>query len=355
MSSGQGRQTPEPPAGGARAESRPGKGLLVAALLLLVVEAALHQDSTLYRLRSVFAAGRALDKLLYVETHAPRMLILGNSRADNGFDPATVTSAMGAASPGPAFNLGLPGADAAVVAGILKRLDNAGVIGGSGVAAVVLSVDETLLQDVDTLGQEVFFADRKTLLEDGQYLDWLRSLVRLYGYSDNFRQLREPGTLQRFVQALFRDTDPVGGAASEHAGYRAGTGVLQDQAAAMRQEVGSSQPPSASNLRNLWRILDLLELREVEVAVVFPPLLNRNVLFIEHENTRAVPFLAVMAEIAHREIPVIVLDRDYPRNPAEFANPGHLNDRGAQRYSAMLGQSLSKIWSSPAQGQEARP
>ncbi|MBK8992641.1 MAG: hypothetical protein IPM40_13570 [Gammaproteobacteria bacterium] len=208
-----------------------------------------------------------------------------------------------------------------------------------------------MIQDVDTLGQEVFFADRKTLLEDGQYLDWLRSLVRLYGYSDNFRQLREPGTLQRFVHALYRDTDPVGGAASEHAGYRAGTGVLQDQAAAMRQEVGSSQPPSVSNLRNLWRILDLLEARGVKVAVVFPPLLNRNVLFIEHENPRAEPFLAVMAEISRREIPVIVLDRDYPRSPAEFANPGHLNDRGAQRYSTMLGHSLARIW--PANGAAA--
>ncbi|MBK8992640.1 MAG: hypothetical protein IPM40_13565 [Gammaproteobacteria bacterium] len=139
MSSAPGLPVAEVAAGRASAQSRPGKGLLVAALLLLLVEAGLHQDAALYRLRSVFAAGRALDKVLYVETHAPRLLILGNSRADNGFDPATVSSAMGAASPGPAFNMGLPGADAAVLTGILKRLDDAGVIGGSGVAAVVLS------------------------------------------------------------------------------------------------------------------------------------------------------------------------------------------------------------------------
>lgn len=322
----------------------PGKGLAVAILLLIGVELLLHQDAVLHRLRSVFAAGRALDKVLYVERNTPELLIIGNSRADNAFDPATVLAGMGSAAPRRAFNLGLPGADARVLFGIMKRLDRAGVFGNGGVAAVALSLDEALVQDIDSLGQDVFFADRQTMLADAQYHDWLRTVFRLYGYSDNLRHLREPRTLERFLRAVSQDSEPVGGGAAEHLGYRAGFGALQDKAAALRQEAGSRKPPSEENVRNLWRILDLLSQRGVRVAVVFPPLLNRNVLYLGDDASASPPFIAILRELLRRGIPVIVLDDRVPRDPAEFVNAGHLNDQGAQRYSTLLGQALSGIW-----------
>jgi hypothetical protein len=285
-----------------------------------------------------------MDKVLYVENARPVMLILGNSRADNGFDPGIVARVMGRTSPGSVFNMGLPGADARVLMGILLRLDRAGALGGEGIKQVVISLDEALLQKVDTLGQEVFFADRPTLWRDGEYHDWLRANLRLYGYSENLRQLREPGSLSRFVQALRQDTDPVGGSARLHAGYRAGIGGLQDNAAALRQEAGSRNPPDAGNLTHFWRMVALLRERGVEVAVTFPPLLTRNVLYMTAESPEAAPYQAVLRELRRWDVPIIVLDREVPRRPAEFVNAGHLNDLGAQRYSALLGDALAAIW-----------
>ncbi len=323
----------------------PGAGLLVAAALLLGLEFFLHGDAFLYRYRSVFAAGRALDKVIYAERHPPELLILGNSRADNGFDPATVRASLGNERVRRAFNLGVPGADARVLAGIVGRLDARGLFGGDGIRFVVLVLDEALVQPIDSLGQEVFFADRPQMWNDGQYLDAFRATLRLYGYSANLRQLREPGTLARFVHASFAQVDPVGGAAAAHLGYRAGFGGLQDNRAAMQQETGSSAAPAPSNVAHLRRTLDLLAARGVQVAVVYPPLLNRDVLYLAGPDRERSPYRAIVTELERRHVPQIALDRGPPRNPAEFVNPGHLNDLGAQRYSALLGQALAQLWS----------
>ena len=241
--------------GATRSLNWPGRGLLVAVLILALAETGLHGDGFLYRFRSVFAAGRALEKIRYVETHDPELLILGNSRADNGFDPRTVVHATQLELPRGAFNLGLPGADARVLDGVVERLDRAGKFGPQGVRYVVLSLDEALVQPIDSLGQEVFFADPRLEWADGQYRDALRSVIRLYGYSANLAQLREPAVLTRFVQAMFHDSDPVGGAAREHLGYRAGFGGLQDAQAARLQDTEAVAPPSPVNER---RLLDLL-------------------------------------------------------------------------------------------------
>lgn len=323
---------------------QPGRGLLVAALLLCVFEAYLHTDAFLVRFRSVFAAGRAMDKVAYVQAERPALLILGNSRADNAFDPNTVARALPGIFPRGAFNLGLPGADMRVLAGIVERLDRARALGPDGVRAVVLSLDESLVQPVDTLGQEVFFASVPQMLADRQFHDALRASLRLYGYTDNLRQLREPAVLGRFVDALHRDIDPVGGGAALHRGYRAGVGALQDEQAARRQEAGSLDPPSPVNVRHLWRLLDLLAERGVVVAVVFPPLLNRDVLYRPSALPQAAPYAEIAAELRRRSIPLLALDGGPPRLASEFVNAGHLNDRGAQRYSLLLGQALASLW-----------
>ncbi len=321
---------------------RPGRGLLVALLLLALVEASLHTNAFLYRFRSVFAAGRALDKVLYVESHRPSLLILGNSRADNGFDPRTVERTLGIALPRGAFNLGLPGANARVLGGILLRLDRRGLLGPQGVSRVVLSLDEALVQANDSLGQDVFFASPGQMWADGQMLDAFRATFRLYGYSENFAQLREPAVLARFLHALVHDTAPVGGEAADHLGYRAGFGALQDLGSALRQEAEAVAPPDPVELAWLWRMLDLLAARRVQVAVVFPPLLNRQALYLA-DGPGSAPYHAIRAELQRRGIASFALDSP-PHDPAEFINPGHLDDRGAQRYSALLGRALARLW-----------
>ena len=322
---------------------RPGRGLLVALALLCAVEAWLHTDGFMLQFRSVFAAGRAMDKVVYVQAHRPALLILGNSRADNGFDPRTVMENFDPKLARGAFNLGLPGADMRVLAGLVERLDEAGTFGGDGIRIVALSLDESLLQTIDTLGQDVFFAGAGRLLHEGQFQDAIRAVLRLYGYADNFRQLREPAVLQRFVRALVGDVDPIGGGAAAYLGYRAGFGGLQDENAARQQEAGSTAAPNDVNVRQLWRTLDLLSARSVRVVVVYPPLLNRDVLYRMPGSPQAAPYLRIAEELARRGIAMVSLDGGPPRDPKDFVNAGHLNDRGAQRYSALLGQALRRL------------
>lgn len=284
-----------------------------------------------------------MDKVVYAQAHRPGLLILGNSRADNGFDPRTLLKHFEPDLPRGAFNLGLPGAYMQVLAGIVERLDDAQAFGHGGIQIVLLSLDESLLQAVDPLGQDVFFSGATRLLREGQYKDAIRASIRLYGYADNFKQLREPAVLQRFVRALAEDVDPVGGGAAAHLGYRAGFGGLQDETAARRQEVGSTAAPNDLNVRQLWRTLDLLAARNVHVVVVYPPLLNREVLYRMPDRPEAAPYVRVAEELARRGIAMVSLDAGPPRDPKEFVNAGHLNDRGAQRYSALPGQALRRL------------
>jgi len=324
-----------------------GRGLLVALLCLAAIEAWLHTDDFPFRFRSVFAVGRAVDKVRYAEQHCPALLILGNSRADNAFDPKTLLAAGITYRPASAFNLGLPGADARVLAGALDRVARAGCLRVGGVRQAVIALDEALLQPIDTLGQDVFLADRTRMFEDGQWHDAFRASFRLYGFSPNLRQLREPANLQRLVAALPNSVDPVGGAAELHLGYRAGFGGLQDTGAAATQEAGSATPPSAANVRHLWRIVDTLRQVGVRVAIVYPPLLGREVLFRAGTRPEATPYRRIAHELAERGLPLISLDDVEQRVGSEFVNPGHLNDRGAQRYTRLLAHALDRIWADP--------
>ena len=327
---------------------RPGLGLLVGVMLLLSVETWLHSDDFPYRFRSVFAAGRAMDKVLFVEANCPSLLIVGNSRADNAFDVGVVRRVAELPQLPRAFNLGLPGADARVLSGILDRLDSRRCLGGAGVQYVVLALDESLLQRVDSLGQDVYFASRRNLWADGQYHDLLKATLRLYGFTQNLRQLREPATLKRFIDACRGDVEPVGGSAATHLGYRAGFGGLQNRDSALLQDAGSMAPPDAANVKHLWRMLDLLKARSVQVAVAFPPLLNRELLYLDAERPQSAPYTLIAAELKQRGIPLLALDAGQTRNADEFVNAGHLNDLGAQRFSQLLGQALHQIWTREA-------
>jgi hypothetical protein len=324
---------------------RPWKGAAVAFGLLLIVEAWLHTDTFLYRYRSVFAAGRAMDKVLYIEAHTPRLLIIGNSRVDNGFDPRSVAPHLTTGDRPDAFNFGVPGANARDFHGIFLRLADKGLLGGDGIDHVVLGLDEGFVQHEPSLGYGVFFASRQILLEQRRFRDWLASWVRLWGYAGNLKSLHEPEKLLRFVQASLGNVEPVGGAASQHLGYRAGFGGrFQEKSQVLAQEAGSTNPPDADTLACFWAMLDLLQSRRVKVTVVFPPLLNREVLFLQTESAKAAPYLSIRQELHRRDIPTIALEPGRERQIDEFANAGHLNDKGAQRFSRLLSERLRLLW-----------
>lgn len=322
----------------------PGAGALFALVLLALVEAALHTDAFLQRYRSVFAVGRAMDKLHYVESHAPRFLIAGNSRVDNAFDPVTLQENLPGINPGKIFNLGMPGADARALHGILVRLASKGLLGPGRIDKVVIGLDEGFLQGADSLGYGVFFASRAVMWEEGEYVDLMRSWLRLWGYADNLKELREPAKLERFVAAALGPVEPIGGAASEHLGYRAGFGDLQDAGQALLQEAGSTRPPDERLVRYFWRCIELLSAHGVHMAIAFPPLLNREVLYLSPSDPRAAPYTRIANQLAARGIPLIALDRGGARSADEFVNAGHLNDRGAQRFTRLLATELQRTW-----------
>jgi ABC-type sugar transport system substrate-binding protein len=84
-------------------------------------------------------------------------------------------------------------------------------------------------------------------------------------------------------------------------------------------------------------------------------LLQRDVLYLSPARAEAAPYVSIAAELQRRGIPLIALDAGPPRDPAEFVNAGHLNDRGAQRYSALLGDALRRHWGTRAAAAAAVP
>lgn len=316
----------------------PGAGILVAVFLLAGVEWILHSESFFHRLRSVFAVGRALDKVLYVERNPPGMLLLGNSRVDNGVDPRTLAAAMGTGTT--AFNLGLPGANATTLLGIVERLDRLGRFGRGKIERVLIGLDEGIVQKGDALGYNVFFVDPPfnwTTLPS-----YFSSHFHLWGYAENLKQLREPAKFVQFYKALTESIEPVGGGASERLGYRPGFGAAQNIDQIVRQEAGSSAPPHDGSVESLFALIALLERRKVAVEVIFPPLLNRTVLYLDLEAGRGVakPYREILKKLDARGVPMYALNQNTRFLPLEFINAGHLNDSGAQRFSAMLGAAL---------------
>lgn len=313
-----------------------GRSFWFALLLLLGVELALHNDTVMHRYRSVFAVGRAMDKLHYVETQPPGVLFIGNSRTDNGIDPRAVSRILGRPA-AYSFNLGLPGANLLAWHGVVERLNSQGLLGTKGIHTVVLGLDESALQDDNSLGYVNFFADRSALWQAGRYQDWLGSILRLWSYSGNLRQLREPEKSLRFIAASTRQIDPIGGSAAARMGYRAGFSAAQNQAQVAQQERAAHQPPAPVAVDFLWRTVDCLRAQDVRVFVTIPPLRDRASAFYDADAS-AVPYRALLAQLQQRGVTVLPAPTGY--KPAEFINAGHLKDAGAQRYSADLGRQL---------------
>jgi hypothetical protein len=316
-----------------------GRAFWLALLLVGGVEASLHSEAIIHRYRAVFALGRAYDKLHFAERHPPRILFVGNSRADNGIDPRTVSRAWPDAHQD-SFNLGVPGANAIVYHGMVKRLDAHGLLGGKTIHSVVLVLDENTFQEDNSLGYLGFLADRRALFEAGRYQDWLGSYLRLWSYSGNLRQLREPEKALRFIKASLQSIDPIGGSAASHLGYRAGFRAAQNSAQETRQERTAQRPPNPGVESFLWRTVELLQARGVRIAVLIPPLRDRPSAFFDTAPA-AESYRRLLARLQQHG--AIVLPAPVGYTSAEFINAGHLNDRGAQRFSAETGHRLAAL------------
>jgi hypothetical protein len=321
-----------------------GWGSVIGLLLLALVETWLHTDDFLYRYRSVFATGRAMGKLQYLRSHTPALLVLGNSRVDNGFIPQTLLDGGAAGVSG--FNMGMPGANAGILYGVVKRLANDGNLGAKGIRAVLIGLDEHLLQAEDSLGYGVFYSDPAWLWHNRDWRGMAAHSLRLWGFSANLKQLREPGKALGFFQASLANMEPIGGGAAMYLGYRAGFGGLQDAGQVRRQQESFDAPPDAIQIEALFATIALLQQHGVQVAVVYPPLLNRELLYLTPQQPTARPYTAVAERLNAESIPQLTLETVAQRNPEMFVNSGHLNDSGAQYHSRLLARQLRAIWPS---------
>ncbi len=320
-------------------------GTVIAALLLLGVECYLHADDFLFRYRAVFAAGRVMDKLKAIEAAPPRRLVIGNSRVDNAVIPRLLAQRTGLAT----FNLGVPGAESCNLYGLISRLERQHLFGPEAISDVLLGIDETLLQSTTGLGLEVMFDDRARLLADGRYVDWAKSWLRLWGYADSLKTLQEPAKLLRFVSATFEPVEPWGGSARDNLGHRAADEVqTQDAAQIAQQEAASQAPPASTQVACLWALTDRLQRSQVNVRVFFPPTLQRVNSFEDDENDSARAYRVLRAQFSDRAIEVLALPITDLRKREYFANIGHLNRQGAERFTAILGEYLRSTASAAA-------
>lgn len=314
-----------------------GAGAIIAVILLVLFELGLHSDTLIHRFRSVFAVGRAMDKVMFVEAHPPTWLVIGNSRMDNGVNPKVFVNAIGAETS--AFNLGLPGANASALLGVIERLDRLGLLGPDRIAHVLIGLDESFLQKDDALGYEIFFT-APPLSEIGP-VEYLRTRIHAWGYADNLKQLREPAKLLQFISAIREPQEATGGAAALRLGYRPGFGEAQDMAQVERQEIGALDPPTDRVVADFWTLLNLLSLRQVDVVIVMPSLLNRRVMYLEPDQPAAAPYRQIYAAILSKGLTVWALPEDIVLKPGNFINAGHLNDSGASQFSRALGEAMA--------------
>lgn len=314
---------------------RPFSGIAIALLLLTSIEATLHGDAFLYRFRSVFAAGRAIDKILAYEANPTSLLFLGNSRVDNGISPAIFQKEAGLG----AFNLGLPGAEACNIEGVVKRLVSHGIFSQNRTHKVIFGLDEGFFRRTGGLGYEVFLDDRSRLIENGRYRDWLRSVFRLWGYIDSFRTLQEPAKLVQAMKASISEVESWGGSARDTAGFRAADEVAnQGKEQIDAQTAKTYKSPDIQVVECFWSTVDRLQATGVKVSVFFTPALHTRNAFVTEKSI----YHQMRGEFARRGIDILETDHDSIAESRLFANPGHLNRRGANEFSVMLSRQLNE-------------
>lgn len=316
-------------------------GAIFAVLLILMCELCLHTDSFLLKYRSVFAAGRLMDKLDALSELPIDVLLLGNSRIDNGFDPFILKEMTGLNT----FNLGVPGANAEVLYGIVSRLDKQGEFDREKINTVLLGLDESIFQPGDSLGYSVFVANRNSLLQCYQFKELFYTYFRLLGYGGQLKELREPEKLIRFVKATYQEIEPMGGSARKNHGFRPGErGKFQNDQQLLLQEAGAQNLPNEQAESYFWKLVKMLKGKNIEVAVFFPPLLNRDVLFLDTDKKNAKPYIEIKNKMLSMGLPILNIANQEVRVASEFANSGHLNKQGATRFSKIMGEEFLTLW-----------
>lgn len=315
-----------------------GKGVIIGLLVLLGVELYLHNDDFLHRYRSVFAVGRAADKITHVVKMQPNIVFMGNSRVDNGIAPEVVSSFLNLRR-GDVFNLGIPGQNTRVLSGVVRELERRGALSAVQLQCVMIGLDATLFYPKDNLNYSVFLADRWEMAAAGEYRDLFSSMFRLWGFSSNLKGLREPARMQDFIAATLTDRDPWGGSVRENLGFRAKQERLTK---AERNAVPNQDTPEPMDIQArayLLTTLDRLLARGISVGVFFPPQYRRSNEF-EWDGPYNDTYRQLLADIQARGVALIHVADMGAYGADLFANPGHLNEEGARRYSTVLAQAM---------------
>ena len=315
-----------------------GKGVIIGLLVLLGIELYLHNDDFLHRYRSVFAVGRAADKITHVVKMQPNIVFMGNSRVDNGIAPEVVTSTL-EMNQGEVFNLGIPGQNTRVLSGVVRELERRGALSAVQLQCVMIGLDATLFYPVDDLNYSVFFADRWEMAAAGEYRDLLSSVFRLWGFSPNLKGLREPARIKDFITATLIDRDPWGGSVRDNLGFRAKQERLTP---AQGNKVPDQETPVALDTQArayLLTALDRLLAHGISVGVFFTPQYRRSNEF-ERIGSDNDTYRQLLADLQSRGVALIHVTDMGTYGADLFSNPGHLNEEGARRYSAALAQTM---------------
>lgn len=314
---------------------RSGKGIIVGLLILLAFELYLHNEDFLHRYRSVFAVGRAADKIEYAAQVQPGIIFLGNSRVDNGIAPKVVASTLGVQKE-EVFNLGIPGMNTRVLYGVIRKLEQRKALAPKITRCVLIGMDSTLLTTEDTLNYSVFLADRFKMLKYEEYRPLLASIFRMWGFATNLKGLREPAKLRDFFAATLSDRDPWGGNVHDNLGFRAKKEKLDNRKTIPDFDVGEKTTPFPKvSVRYLLDTVDLLQARGVKVGIFFPPQFAHTNIFERNDNLSP-SATNLLAAFKSRNIGIysVVSAGEFPAQL--YANPGHLNEDGAIRYSRAL-------------------
>jgi len=319
-----------------------GKGVIIGLLVLLGVELYLHNDDFLHRYRSVFAVGRAANKIAYVIKMQPAIVFMGNSRVDNGIVPEVVSTTLNLRR-GEVFNLGIPGQNTRVLSGVVRNLERRGVLSALQLRYVMIGLDASLFSLEDDLNYSVFLADRWQMAAAGEYRDLFSSLLRLWGFSLNLKGLREPARMQDFIAATLMDREPWGGSVLDNLGHRSNQERLPP---AQRDEVPNQGAPTELDVRArtyLLTALDQLLARGVNVGVFFTPQYDRSNEF-ERSGPGHDSYRQLLIDIQARGVELFQVSDMDAYGADLFSDPGHLNEDGAQRYSTALAQAMHSRW-----------
>ncbi len=320
-----------------------GKGVLIGLAVLLGVEFYLHSDAFLHRYRSVFAVGRAADKIVYVAKRQPNVVFIGNSRVDNGISPQSVANALHL-DKDEVFNLGIPGQNTRVLYGVVKEMESRGAFSAGQIQFVLIGLDETLFSPDDELKYSLFFADSWKMLTNGEYLDLLGSVFRLWGYSVNLKGLREPARMQDFLLATVTDREPWGGSVRENLGYRAKKNTLKQSQREVAGEQGQPSPLEAEAGEYLLGAIDRLMSHDIRVGVFFTPRYGRINAF-EMPGKVSDTYNELLREMQKRGVAMFHVDDAKTYDGDLYSDPGHLNEEGAGRYSAAVARVMRDHWS----------